>query len=385
MSDYIKKVRTADGDKQIDFTALANLPVGGYGYMSDPVLAEFIPETSVTTADDGHGIISAEFSAQQDFTAGDTYSVIFDGTEYPDIVAKGDDSNGYYIGGLTSEYLPDFTNYPFAISTYKKDVSVCTKTAGTHTFSVKNVQRAVNKIDAKYLPDGIDVTDYFDIEVDIKASDFRGVSGRYYKYGCTASHTYEEIIAAMQNGQTPRVLTSEIPSDPLKIICPMIKFDAEFDEITFYVNPFRSVAGFTANGEITISSSEAYFCCGWGELPAVDSSSNGKVLVVEGHDWVLKDIDATPITITLGAGGKATADAGYSDIRKALTSGRSVMLVGATGKAFWHLLSHTTGTDNVTLDYAGISVGGDGLEVTQYSVTASASGITYTQHNWTSQ
>lgn len=26
MSDYIKKIKTADGEKQIDYTALANLP-----------------------------------------------------------------------------------------------------------------------------------------------------------------------------------------------------------------------------------------------------------------------------------------------------------------------------------------------------------------------
>ena len=94
---------------------------------------------------------------------------------------------------------------------------------------------------------------------------------------------------------------------------------------------------------------------------------------------------ATPITIMLGSGGKATSSASYADICQALTSGRSVMLVGATGKAFWHLLSHTVGNNSVALMYAGISVSGDGLEVTGYTVTVTASGITYISRNWTSQ
>lgn len=94
----------------------------------------------------------------------------------------------------------------------------------------------------------------------------------------------------------------------------------------------------------------------------------------------------TPITITLGTGGKATSSAGYADICQALTSGRSVMLVGATGKAFWHLLSHTVGNNNnVVLNYADVSVSGGAIEVTRYTVTVTASGITYSSGSWTNE
>lgn len=94
----------------------------------------------------------------------------------------------------------------------------------------------------------------------------------------------------------------------------------------------------------------------------------------------------TPITITLGTGGKATSSATYAEISQALTSGRSVMLVGATGKAFWHLLSHTVGSDNnVVLNYANVSVSGGTIEVTRYAVTVTVSGITYSSGSWTNE
>lgn len=94
----------------------------------------------------------------------------------------------------------------------------------------------------------------------------------------------------------------------------------------------------------------------------------------------------TPITITLGTGGKATSSASYADICQALTNGRSVMLVGATGKAFWHLLSHTVGNNNnVVLNYADVSVSGGAIEVTRYTVTVTASGITYSSGSWTNE
>lgn len=80
-----------------------------------------------------------------------------------------------------------------------------------------------------------------------------------------------------------------------------------------------------------------------------------------------------PLTLTY-ANGQATG-ASYSDIRKAIESGRQIKL--AVANTLDIIASNVKNeTDKSKLEFINTSVGGDTIDFTQYSVTAQASGIT---------
>ena len=80
-----------------------------------------------------------------------------------------------------------------------------------------------------------------------------------------------------------------------------------------------------------------------------------------------------PLTLTY-ASGQATG-ASYSDIRKAIESGRQIKL--AVANTLDIIASNVKNeTDKSKLEFINTSVGGDTIDFTKYSVTAQASGIT---------
>ena len=89
--------------------------------------------------------------------------------------------------------------------------------------------------------------------------------------------------------------------------------------------------------------------------------------------YVDNSVASTPLTLTY-ASGQATG-ASYSDIRKAIESGRQIKL--AVANTLDIIASNAKNeTDKSVLKFINTDVGGDTLNIAQYTVTAQASGLT---------
>ena len=127
-----------------------------------------------------------------------------------------------------------------------------------------------------------------------------------YKYGCTVSHTFSEINAAVHAGKTPRVLlvdNIDNPSDT-RIICPLSEYDTSRSEGGYYFDA-PGLIGVNGSGRIYIDENGAMYTCSAGELPAVDANQDGKYLTIDGGMWTYR----LPDTATATAPGfMSTAD-----------------------------------------------------------------------------
>lgn len=113
-----------------------------------------------------------------------------------------------------------------------------------------------------------------------------------YKYGCTVSHTFAEINAAVHAGKTPRVLlvdNIENPSDT-RIICPLLEYDTSRSEGGYYFDA-PGLVGVSGSGRIYIDENGAMYTCSSGELPAVDANQDGKYLMIDGGMWTYRRPD----------------------------------------------------------------------------------------------
>lgn len=118
-----------------------------------------------------------------------------------------------------------------------------------------------------------------------------------YKYGCTVSHTFSEINAAVHAGKTPRVLlvdNIDNPSDT-RIICPLSEYDTSRSEGAYYFDA-PGLVGVSGSGRIYIDENGAMYTCSAGELPAVDANQDGKYLVIDGGMWTYRIPDTATAT-----------------------------------------------------------------------------------------
>ena len=127
-----------------------------------------------------------------------------------------------------------------------------------------------------------------------------------YKYGCTVSHTFSEINAAVHAGKTPRVLlvdNIDNPSDT-RIICPLSEYDTSRSEGGYYFDA-PGLIGVNGSGRIYIDENGAMYTCSAGELPAVDANQDGKYLTIDGGMWTYRRPDTATAT---APGFMSTAD-----------------------------------------------------------------------------
>ena len=118
-----------------------------------------------------------------------------------------------------------------------------------------------------------------------------------YKYGCTVSHTFSEINAAVHAGKTPRVLlvdNIDNPSDT-RIICPLSEYDTSRSEGGYYFDA-PGLIGVNGSGRIYIDENGAMYTCSAGELPAVDANQDGKYLTIDGGMWTYRRPDTATAT-----------------------------------------------------------------------------------------
>lgn len=134
----------------------------------------------------------------------------------------------------------------------------------------------------------------YDIYAKIGAAD---THDSVYKYGCTVSHTFAEIDAAVHAGKTPRVLlvdNIDNPSDT-RIICQLLEFDTSRSEGGYYFDA-PGLVGVNGSGRIYIDENGAMYTCSAGELPAVGANQDGKYLMIDGGRWTYKRPDAATAT-----------------------------------------------------------------------------------------
>lgn len=125
-----------------------------------------------------------------------------------------------------------------------------------------------------------------------------------YKYGCTVSHTFAEINAAVHAGKTPRVLLVNNIGNPsdTRIICPLSEYDTSRSEGGYYFDA-PGLVGVNGSGRIYIDENGATYTCSAGELPAVDANQDGKYLMIDGGRWTYR----RPDTATAAAPGFMSA------------------------------------------------------------------------------
>lgn len=134
----------------------------------------------------------------------------------------------------------------------------------------------------------------YDIYAKIGAAD---THDSVYKYGCTVSHTFAEIDAAVHAGKTPRVLlvdNIDNPSDT-RIICPLLEYDTSRPEGGYYFDA-PGLVGVNGSGRIYIDENGAMYTCSAGELPAVDANQDGKYLTIDGGRWTYRRPDTATAT-----------------------------------------------------------------------------------------
>ena len=132
-----------------------------------------------------------------------------------------------------------------------------------------------------------------------------------YKYGCTVSHTFAEINAAVHAGKTPRVLlvdNIDNPSDT-RVICQLSEYDTSRSEGGYYFDA-PGLVGVSGSGRIYIDENGAMYTCSAGELPAVDANQDGKYLTIDGGRWTYKRPDTATATAPgfMSAADKAKLD-----------------------------------------------------------------------------
>ena len=118
-----------------------------------------------------------------------------------------------------------------------------------------------------------------------------------YKYGCTVSHTFAEIDAAVHAGKTPRVLLVDDINNPsdTRIICPLLEYDMSRSEGGYYFDA-PGLVGVNGSGRIYIDENGAMYTCSAGELPAVGANQDGKYLMIDGGRWTYRRPDTATAT-----------------------------------------------------------------------------------------
>lgn len=134
----------------------------------------------------------------------------------------------------------------------------------------------------------------YDIYAKIGAAD---THDSVYKYGCTVSHTFAEINAAVHAGKTPRVLLVDDIGNPgdTRVICPLLEYSTSRSEGGYYFDA-PGLVGVNGSGRIYIDENGAMYTCSAGELPAVGANQDGKYLMIDGGRWTYRQPDTASTT-----------------------------------------------------------------------------------------
>lgn len=185
-----------------------------------------------------------------------------------------------------------------------------------------------------------------------------------YKYGCTVSHTFAEITAAVHAGKTPRVLLVDDIDNPsdTRVICPLSEYDTSRSEGAYYFDA-PGLVGVNGSGRIYIDENGAMYTCSAGELPAVGANQDGKYLTIDGGRWTYKRPDTATATAPgfMSAVDKAKLDGIEKDANKTVVDAAldAASENPVQNKAVKAALDGKAGTAEATTGAAGLMSAAD--------------------------
>ena len=207
------------------------------------------------------------------------------------------------------------------------------------------------------------------------ASDFV-VNGTLYSSGFVSlDKTFTQVQAAIQEGKQP---VAKLPYGAVTALLPLVgvKENQFIFGTTATAGDQNGIATLllSSNGEATFDASFSPVLDADGYLPQISmGAAPTSDMQIATKQYVDNSVASTPLTLTY-ASGQATG-ASYSDIRKALESGRQIKL--AVANTLDIIASNAKNeTDKSVLKFINTDVGGDTLNIAQYTVTAQASGLT---------
>ena len=207
------------------------------------------------------------------------------------------------------------------------------------------------------------------------ASDFV-VNGTLYSSGFVSlDKTFTQVQAAIQEGKQP---VAKLPYGAVTALLPLVgvKENQFIFGTTVTAGDQNGIATLllSSNGEATFDASFSPVLDADGYLPQISmGAAPTSDMQIATKQYVDNSVASTPLTLTY-ASGQATG-ASYSDIRKAIESGRQIKL--AVANTLDIIASNAKNeTDKSVLKFINTDVGGDTLNIAQYTVTAQASGLT---------
>lgn len=207
------------------------------------------------------------------------------------------------------------------------------------------------------------------------ASDFV-VNGTLYSSGFVSlDKTFTQVQAAIQEGKQP---VAKLPYGAVTALLPLVgvKENQFIFGTTATAGDQNGIATLllSSNGEATFDASFSPVLDADGYLPQISmGAAPTSDMQIATKQYVDNSVASTPLTLTY-ASGQATG-ASYSDIRKAIESGRQIKL--AVANTLDIIASNAKNeTDKSVLKFINTDVGGDTLNIAQYTVTAQASGLT---------
>ena len=207
------------------------------------------------------------------------------------------------------------------------------------------------------------------------ASDFV-VNGTLYSSGFVSlDKTFTQVQAAIQEGKQP---VAKLPYGAVTALLPLVgvKENQFIFGTTATAGDQNGIATLllSSNGEATFDASFSPVLDADGYLPQISmGAAPTSDMQIATKQYVDNSGASTPLTLTY-ASGQATG-ASYSDIRKAIESGRQIKL--AVANTLDIIASNAKNeTDKSVLKFINTDVGGDTLNIAQYTVTAQASGLT---------
>lgn len=132
-----------------------------------------IPETTakfVSNAGAYHPNIAPEVELSQILVEGETYTVVWDGVKYENLVGtRAGINNLVTLGSLGGS----FSDYPFFLTVDEvmgwAEIDVWANTGGNHTFTIYRIGEEIKTLDQKYLPEEIARTEYVDVNFALKS------------------------------------------------------------------------------------------------------------------------------------------------------------------------------------------------------------------------
>lgn len=207
------------------------------------------------------------------------------------------------------------------------------------------------------------------------ASDFV-VNGTLYSSGFVSlDKTFTQVQAAIQEGKQP---VAKLPYGAVTALLPLVgvKENQFIFGATATAGDKNGIATLllSSNGEATFDASFSPVLDADGYLPQISmGAAPTSDMQIATKQYVDNSVASTPLTLTY-ASGQATG-ASYSDIHKAIESGRQIKL--AVANTLDIIASNAKNeTDKSVLKFINTDVGGDTLNIAQYTVTAQASGLT---------